>query len=77
MVKIDICVKNTLGILHVLFLQVKKQAQYMTPDQAVLSLDPSNHEWYVRIVLEKAQKGNLMMRMTIFPTHMHIMQSCI
>jgi len=24
---------------------VKKQAQYMTPDQAILSLDPSNHEW--------------------------------
>ena len=62
--------EQTLGTLDVLFFQVKKQAQYMTPDQAILSLDPSNHEWFVRIVF-KAQKDNL----TIFSNS--CMQSCI
>ena len=28
-----------------LLLKVKKQAQFRTPDQAVFSLDPSNHAW--------------------------------
>ena len=53
--------KHTLGTLDVLFFQVKKQAQYMTPDQAILSLDPSNHEWFIWIVW-KAQIMHLNFR---------------
>ena len=53
--------KQTLGTLDVLFFQVKKQAQYMTPDQAILSLDPSNHEWFIWIMW-KAQITHLDLR---------------
>ena len=50
--------KQTLGTLDVLFFQVKKQAQYMTPDQAILSLDPSNHEWFIKPAREvRGPKG--------------------